>query len=102
MEEKWALAASMAERQMELERLEDQKKAVAADLKGKMDTVQAVIRREANVYRQGWEMRDVECTKIVNRKEGTLRVIREDTLEVVHGRRLTQEEMQLKLPLDGY
>lgn len=98
--EKAELASKMAEHQADLEHLEDEKKAVTKDFASRIELVQGTIRRESGTYRQGWEMRDVECVEITDKRAGTLTVVRQDTGEIVKIRPLTQEERELKLPVE--
>ena len=88
-QEKDRLASDMADMQADLERLEDEKKVVTKDYAGRIEQTQATIRKQANTYRQGWEVRVGTCT--------TKRL---DTGEIVRTRNLTQDELQGELPLD--
>ena len=56
--------------------------------------VQANVRQASNTYRQGWELRDVECVETKDMNRGTLCVVRQDTGETVRTRKLSQSEMQ--------
>lgn len=93
-DEKVKQAERMAEKQAELEDLEDQKKAMVKDFASRIEMVQANVRQASNTYRQGWELRDVECVEIKDMNCGTLCVVRQDTGETVRMRKLSQSEMQ--------
>lgn len=99
-EELSALAAKMAEDQATLERLEDEKKSVTKDFASRIEITTGTIRQEAGTYRQGWELREVQCSEVTDRRSGLLTVVRLDTGEEVSRRKLTAEEMELRLPLD--
>lgn len=99
-EEKRELAESMADNQAKLEELEDEKKAVASDYKSRIETVQGEIRRESNTYRQGWELRDIQCSEIQDFDKGIVTVVRLDTGEEVKVRPMTHDERTLELPFE--
>lgn len=94
------LAGRLAEDQLELERLEDQKKAIAKDIAGKIESVQARIRSGSNTFRQKWEMRDVECVEVKDFDMGICFSKRMDTGEIIKQRKLTSGEMDRGLPID--
>jgi predicted nuclease with TOPRIM domain len=99
-EEKRELSESMADNQAKLEELEDEKKAVASDYKSRIETVQGEIRRESNTYRQGWDLRDIQCCEVQNFSKGTVTVNRLDTGEVIKSRPMTHDERTLELPFE--
>ena len=94
------LAGRLAEDQLELERLEDQKKAIAKDIAGKIESVQARIRSGSNTFRQKWEMREVECVEVKNFLSGECYSKRLDTGEVIKRRKLTSAELERELPIE--
>lgn len=100
-EEKADLAERMAEHRADLQRLEDEKKQITKDFASRIELAQGTIRQESSTYLQGWEMRDVECIEITDKRAGFLTVVRQDTGEEVSRRKLTAEEMELKLPMDA-
>ncbi len=93
------LAGSLAEQQLELQELEEQKKAVTKDFAGKIEAVQARIRSGSNTFRQRWEMREVECVEVKNFESGELYSKRLDTGEVIKRRKLTSAELDRELPI---
>lgn len=93
------LAGSLAEQQLELQELEEQKKAVTKDFAGKIEAVQARIRSGSNTFRQRWEMREVECVEVKNFLSGELYSKRLDTGEVLKRRKLTSAELDRELPI---
>lgn len=94
------LAGSLAEQQLELQELEDQKKAVAKDMAGKIEAVQARIRSGSNTFRQKWEMREVECVEVKDYSRGECYSKRLDTGEVIKRRKLTSAELERELPIE--
>lgn len=98
--EKAELAATMAEDQAKLESLEDEKKAVASDYKSRIEQTQGTIRRNSATYRQGWELRETECSEIHDYERAEFRIVRLDTGEFVKCRPMTQDELTLSLPLE--
>lgn len=94
------LAGSLAEQQLELQELEEQKKAVTKDFAGKIEAVQARIRSGSNTFRQRWEMREVECIEVKNFLSGELYSKRLDTGEVLKRRKLTSAELERELPIE--
>lgn len=94
------LAGRLAEDQLELEGLEDQKKAIAKDMAGKIEAVQAKIRSGSNTYRQKWEMREVECVEVKDFTRGECYSKRLDTGEVLKRRKLTSAELERELPIE--
>lgn len=100
-DEKRVLAERMAEKQAELETLEDEKKAITKEYGSKIDLVTGEIRLASNTYRQGWELRDVECSEVWDYPRGTVYVKRLDTGEIIKSRRMSQDEMQGSLLEDA-
>jgi hypothetical protein len=94
------LAGSLAEQQLELQELEEQKKAVTKDFAGKIEAVQARIRSGKNTFRQRWEMREVECIEVKSFLSGELYSKRLDTGEVLKRRKLTSAELERELPIE--
>lgn len=94
------LAGRLAEEQLELQELEEQKKAVTKDFAGKIEAVQARIRSGSNTFRQRWEMREVECVEVKNFLSGECYSTRLDTGEVLKRRKLTSAELERELPIE--
>jgi hypothetical protein len=99
-EEKRELAEGMAEKQAELESLEDEKKAVAKDYASRIESTQGEIRRKSSIYRQGWEVRETDCVEIMDYNRAEVRIVRLDTSEVLNRRKMTQDELTLPLPVE--
>lgn len=99
-EERAQLAERMAEHQADLQRLVDEKKQITKEFASRIELVQGNIRQESSTYLQGWELREVQCSEVTDKRAGFLTVVRLDTGEEVSRRKLTTEEMELNLPLD--
>lgn len=99
-EELRSLADSIAEDQANLESLENEKKAVTKDYAGRIESVQGAIRRNSSTYRQGWDLREVQCSNIMDFEHAEVRIVRLDTHQTVERRKMTQDELTLPLPLD--
>jgi len=80
--------------------LENEKKAVSKDYASRIELTQGAISASSNTYRQGWEVREVECSEIMDYERGEVRWVRLDTMEVYKRRKMTQDELQYALPLD--
>lgn len=94
------LAGKLAEDQLELQELEDQKKAVTKDFGSRIEVVQARIRSGSNTFRQRWEMREVECVEVKDFARGECYSKRMDTGEVIKRRKLTSAELDRELPIE--
>lgn len=94
------LAGRLAEEQLELQELEEQKKAVTKDFAGKIEAVQARISSGSNTFRQRWEMREVECVEVKDFERGECFSRRLDTGEVIKRRKLTSAELDRELPIE--
>ena len=94
------LAGKLAEDQLELQELEDQKKAVTKDFGSRIEVVQARIRSGSNTFLQRWEMREVECVEVKDFTRGECYSKRMDTGEVIKRRKLTSAELERELPIE--
>ena len=59
------------------------------------------IKLNSEHIRSGYTMRQVQCTKVIDMKKGTVTVTRNDTGDIVLARNLTEEEKQFQLNLDS-
>lgn len=99
-DEKRELAERMAEDQAKLETLVDEKKAVASDYKSRIENVQGTIRLASSTYRQGWEIRETQCSEIYDYDKAVFSIVRLDTGEEIKRRGMTQDELTLPLPME--
>ncbi len=91
------IAATMADKTQELKRIDANAKAAAAQFKSDKESAQNEIDNAARKYRDGYEMRDVECEETVDFEEGVARYYRTDNGELAQVRKLTNEERQMRL-----
>ena len=89
------LASCLAEKS----ELEDEKKTVVAGYKVKIDTKENEIYRLRRCVETGIENRSVRCQVIVDPRRMKVRVVREDTGELVQERDATKQELQPYLPM---
>lgn len=80
--------------------LEDEKKAVTSDFKGRIDRCTADCQTLAQRVTTGRELRDIDCEWQPS-KDGKMILVRLDTGEIIDTRKMTEEEQQQSLPLAG-
>jgi hypothetical protein len=78
---------------------ENELKFVSTEIKGRIQASQAKLKELANKIRAGYEIKPVDCEQVLDYHNGTMTVIRLDTLEKVSERPLTVAERQPPLPL---
>lgn len=96
-EEMGQIAERLAIKTQELESLEDEKKAVASSYKERIETCQMQMRRAARQYKDGFEMRDIECMVTRDYDTCTISYMRLDNGEVTLVRPMTAAERQMRL-----
>lgn len=96
-EEKQGLAEKMAMSTQEMQTIEDQKKSAMASFKDRLESAQLELKGCATKYKDGYEMRYMECVVERNYVDGHVRFIRTDTGECVRLKKMTDEERQLKI-----
>lgn len=92
------IATELADGVAKVAALEDQKKAIASQMKSEIEGTQAKVNGNAEKLRSGYEMRSLDCEKVANYDTRTVRWYRMDTAEMVHERPMRPEELQKKLP----
>ncbi len=100
-DEKRKFGDSIAQAVDECSRLEDSLKSVSSEMKSKIAEVEARLKKEASLLRQGYEYRDTPIEIIKNFKMGTVSKTRMDTGEQYEERAMTGDERQTGLPLPG-
>jgi hypothetical protein len=100
-EEKRQIAQDMAQKVSELAQLEDQKKAVASQIKSEIDKKQAEVNISATHLNTGYEMRSVKCEVERDYKRRIVRYIRTDNGQLGREVPMTADELQKKLPLEN-
>ena len=95
--EKREAAEAMARAVQDLRAIEADKKKVVDDFKAKEAACHAALVTNANLGRDGYDMRDVMCEELRDFSKGTLTVTRTDTWEVIEERELKGDEKQMSL-----
>ena len=96
-EELREIAENMAEATQKLQSLEEERKAVAASFKEQCEQLLLTMRRAARRYRDGFEMRDIECEVRRDYDALTITYIRTDTGEIAAVRPMNDAEKQMRL-----
>lgn len=95
------LAKEQAAKTIEAARLDEQKKAITADYSGRIKVLEARIGACATMVDTEIEHRDVLCREELDERTLTVRVVREDTEEVVSQRTMTPHERQTAFPIEA-
>ena len=98
-DEKKKIAEDMARKLTQLRQKQDDKKAIAAELKGEIDSLQAEIALAATRFNNGYEMRDVKCKVRPDWDQKTWEFIRDDTGEIAKIEKMTADDLQQNLRL---
>lgn len=96
-EELRKIAETLAMKTQELAEIEEEKKAVASAFKERGDRVSAEQRSAARKYKDGYEMRNIECEGRRDYDAGIIRYIRTDTGEIAQETQMSMAERQLTL-----
>ncbi len=91
------IAGSLAIKNQEEEEIEGEKKAVTSAFKERTERVKGEIRIAARLYKDGYEMRDIECVVERDFDTGEVRYIRTDTGQVAHTSKMTMVERQRRI-----
>jgi hypothetical protein len=81
--EKATISQNLAQRQIEITELEDEKKSVVASFTERMKSKKCDIAKMSRQVRDGWENRDHECTLILDFKKKERRYRDNGTKKVV-------------------
>lgn len=95
-DEKAELAGTMAEKTQQLHRIDANAKSAAAQFKAEKESTQREIDDAARLYRDGYEMRDVECEEVMDYVDGYVRCYRCDTGDLAQERRMSNAERQMR------
>lgn len=87
-------ADTLATKTQELDEIELEEKASNAAFKERMERVSGEIRTAGRLYRDKFDMRDIECEVIKDYNFGEVRYIRTDTFETVKREAMTHAERQ--------
>lgn len=86
---------------MQIDQLDEEKRAAAADYKEQIKAKETELRKLGREIRERAEHRDVPCVTRPNAAAGVMETIRLDTGELVRSRPLTHEERQARFPFDA-
>lgn len=94
--EKKDIANEMAQRIVNLQQAEDDKKAIMSDYKSQIDGIQAGINSAATKMTSGYEMRSTKCQVIPNYPKKVWEYNRVDTGELVKEKNMTSNDLQME------
>ena len=95
-------AKCLARSNQEYSSLEETKKRVTKELAASLEEKQGEVLKFSRLINNGHEYRMMPCTITFDEpKRGEKTITRDDSCEVVIVSRMSEEEMQIKLPLQG-
>ena len=95
-DEKKAIAKQLVELMNRVEATEGERKVSASHFKSAIDDLQTRIRNEKNKYRDGFEMRNMECEVKYNWADDVVEYRRTNDYKLVRARPMTPDERQLE------
>jgi len=99
-EQKKQYSEEIAQAVEEIGEGQNELKFVSTEIKARIQTSEAKLKELANKIRAGYEMKPVECLQTMDFSNGTVKIVRLDTDEVVLERAMTVEERQPELPIE--
>ena len=96
-DEKKEIAAELAQKVIELQHVEDEKKAIMSQFKSRIDQTQAAVNGAASKLSSGYEMRNIECEITSDYENKVFNYHRTDTNELVRQKKMSQDDLQKKL-----
>lgn len=87
----------MAEKEREVENLEEEKKEYTSDLNARIKEARGIVRRCAQDINQGWTTREMAVLLRPDYDTGEMVIVIASTGEEVERRDLTSEERQLRI-----
>lgn len=90
-------ADTLARKTQELEDIESEKKSANAGFKDRLERTSGEIRTAGRLYRDKFDMRDVECEIVRDYEAGMVYFIRQDTYETVRKVAMSQSERQMHI-----
>ena len=88
------VASIMAEKTQELDDIELQKKSAMSSFKERLDSCKMEVVSHARLYKDGYEMRDIECEEIKDFDSGIIQYIRTDTGTIARTKKMSAEDRQ--------
>ena len=95
-EEKKDIAAEMAQKIVNLQQAEDDKKAITSDFKSQIDGIQAGINSAATKLTAGYEMRSTKCQVVPNYPKKVWEYHCVDTGVLVKEKGMTSNDLQME------
>jgi len=90
------IAAEMAQKIVNLQQAEDDKKAIMSDYKSQIDGIQAGINSSATKMTSGYEMRSVKCKVEPDYARKVWQFFRVDTGGMVKEKDMTSNDLQME------
>jgi len=91
------IAETLAIKTQDLEKVEDEKKSVMSSYKDRIDKIGIDIKQAARLYKDRFEMRQIECEVFRNYEDGVVIYIRTDNGEVARTSKMTMGERQMHI-----
>lgn len=91
------VARKLADKTQEADEVERQKKSAMATFKEKSEAIGSEIATAARLYKDGYEMRNIECVVERDFETGEVRYIRTDNGLVAHTSKMTMAERQRRI-----
>jgi hypothetical protein len=96
-DEKKEIASEMAQKIIDLQRADEERKTVSSRFKSRIDRLQAEINRAAEKLNSGYEMQEVECDVIPDYDNKVFCYYRTDTDQMVKQKPMTADDLQRKI-----
>jgi len=100
-EEKRKISERLAEGVSELQRLENEKKAISSQLKAQIDSAAGRIRADAERIRSGWEYREMPCIREMDFDAREILWFREDNGDLAARRPMVASELQMEIEFEA-
>lgn len=91
------IAENLAIKTQQLEEVESEKKAVMSAYTERLNRITGEVRKAASLYKDRYEMRDIECIIERDFESGEVRYIRTDNGQVVSRDKMTMVERQRRI-----
>jgi len=91
------IAENLAIKTQQLQEVEAEKKAVTSAYNERIQRVQGEIIKSASLYKDRYEMRDIECTVERDFESGEIRYVRTDNYQVASRDKMTMAERQKRI-----
>jgi len=91
------IAENLAIKTQDLEKAEDEKKSVMSAYKERIEKIALEVKQSARLYKDRYEMRDIECMVERDFETGVVRFVRTDNGEVARTSKMTMAERQMSI-----